>query len=58
LGAIRGAGNSKDMMDVSNLEEYQFDDSATVRFSSHVAGLFLTLHMQDHSRFHPNILVF
>ncbi|KAF9117104.1 37S ribosomal protein S24, mitochondrial [Mortierella sp. AM989] len=29
LGAIRGAGNAKDMMDISNLEEFQFDDSTT-----------------------------
>ncbi|KAI1306549.1 37S ribosomal protein S24, mitochondrial [Mortierella claussenii] len=30
LGAIRSAGNNKDMMDISNLEDFQFDDSATI----------------------------
>ncbi|KAF9583860.1 37S ribosomal protein S24, mitochondrial [Lunasporangiospora selenospora] len=30
LGAIRGSGGSKDMLDISNLEEFRFDDSTTM----------------------------
>ncbi|KAF9419446.1 37S ribosomal protein S24, mitochondrial [Entomortierella beljakovae] len=29
FGAIRGGGDSKDMLDISNLEEFRFDDSTT-----------------------------
>lgn len=31
LGAVRTGGSSKDSMDISNLEDFQFDDSTTVR---------------------------
>lgn len=31
LGAVRTGGGSKDSMDISNLEDFQFDDSTTVR---------------------------
>ncbi|KAF9173969.1 37S ribosomal protein S24, mitochondrial [Mortierella sp. AD011] len=34
LGAIRGSGSSKDMLDISNLEEFQFDDSTTVGYDA------------------------
>ncbi|KAG0307826.1 37S ribosomal protein S24, mitochondrial [Dissophora globulifera] len=34
LGAIRGSGASKDMMDISNLEEFRFDDSATAGYDN------------------------
>ncbi|KAF9949742.1 37S ribosomal protein S24, mitochondrial [Mortierella alpina] len=30
MGAIRSSGSSKDMLDITNLEEFQFDDSATI----------------------------
>ncbi|KAG0277868.1 37S ribosomal protein S24, mitochondrial [Linnemannia exigua] len=32
FGAVRSSGNSKDMMDITNLEDFQFDDSATVGY--------------------------
>ncbi|KAG0379735.1 MAG: mitochondrial ribosomal subunit protein-domain-containing protein [Linnemannia gamsii] len=32
FGAVRSSGSSKDMMDISNLEDFQFDDSATVGY--------------------------
>ncbi|KAF9192744.1 hypothetical protein BGZ51_004912 [Haplosporangium sp. Z 767] len=34
FGAIRSSGGSKDMMDISNLEEFKFDDSTTVGHDS------------------------
>jgi hypothetical protein len=30
FGAVRSSGNSRDMMDITNLEDFQFDDSSTV----------------------------
>ncbi|KAF9375013.1 hypothetical protein CPB97_011749 [Podila verticillata] len=30
LGAVRTGGGSKDSMDISNLEDFQFDDSFSV----------------------------
>ncbi|KAG0053263.1 37S ribosomal protein S24, mitochondrial [Gryganskiella cystojenkinii] len=32
LGAVRGTGQSKDMMDITNLEEFGFDDSTTIGY--------------------------
>ncbi|KAG0345935.1 37S ribosomal protein S24, mitochondrial [Podila humilis] len=34
LGAIRTGGGSKDMLDISNLEDFQFDDSTTVGYDT------------------------
>ncbi|KAG0204025.1 37S ribosomal protein S24, mitochondrial [Mortierella sp. GBA30] len=34
MGAIRGSGNSRDMMDISNLEDFQFDDSTTIGYDT------------------------
>lgn len=34
FGAIRSSGNSRDMMDITNLEDFQFDDSSTVLYYS------------------------
>ncbi|KAI9232751.1 MAG: mitochondrial ribosomal subunit protein-domain-containing protein [Podila humilis] len=34
LGAVRTGGGSKDSMDISNLEDFQFDDSTTVGYDS------------------------
>lgn len=39
MGAIRSSGNSKDMLDITNLEEFQFDDSATVIHSEKIICL-------------------
>jgi len=33
LGAVRGTGQSQDMLDITNLEEFAFDDSTTVHIS-------------------------
>ncbi|KAF9544012.1 37S ribosomal protein S24, mitochondrial [Mortierella hygrophila] len=32
FGAIRSSGNSRDMMDITNLEDFQFDDSSTIGY--------------------------
>lgn len=48
FGAIRSSGNSRDMMDITNLEDFQFDDSSTVLYFSA-----LLLREETHALYFP-----